>query len=55
MHGVKKESLTHSAIVLIPHGVTWVETQSDLIGLGQDTLFAWGTGYTVADGGVRNG
>ena len=32
-----------------------METQSDLlIGLGQDTLFAWGTGYMVAGGGVRN-
>ena len=39
---VKKEGLTHSAIVLIPHSVALSDL---LIGREQNTLFAWGTGY----------
>ena len=38
----------------MPHNATCVETQFDLLfGLGQETLFAWETGYMV--GRVRNG
>ena len=36
----------HSAIVFIPHNVDLSGDQFGLlIGLGQDTSFAWGTGY----------
>lgn len=45
----KKKSRTYSAIAFIPQRATPVETQFDLLlGLGQDTLFACGTGYMVA-------
>ena len=48
-----KRGSNSSAIVFIPHNVDWVENQFDLLfGLGEDTLFAWGTGYIEAGWGI---
>ena len=45
--------MTHSAVVFIPKSATRVEPPfALLIGVGQDTLFAWGTGYMVARWGM---